>query len=101
MTLWLTARQDFSEAIAELKSKRQTIDSGRMAAEKMRTMGWRSNGAVGGDAYPRRIGRRVQPFKGDNASAHAKLVLDAAPPRQISQLRSLRAYSGELTARSL
>ena len=68
------------EAIAELGKQRQTIDL-VMVAEKMRTMGLAQYlGAVGGDAYLAGLVAECSYLGADNASAHAKLVLDAAPP---------------------
>ena len=58
--------------------QRQTIDL-VMVAEKMRTMGLAQYlGAVGGDAYLAGLVAECSYLGADNASAHAKLVLDAA-----------------------
>ena len=92
------------EAIAELGKQRQTIDL-VMVAEKMRSMGMSQYlGAVGGDAYLAGLVAECSYLGADNASAHAKLVLDAARRRAViltsTQLVE-KAYSGELTSAQL
>ena len=76
-----------------------------MVAEKMRTMGLAQYlGAVGGDAYLAGLVAECSYLGADNASAHAKLVLDAARRRAVilasAQLVE-KAYSGELTSAQL
>ena len=91
------------EAIAELGKQRQTIDL-VMVAEKMRTMGLAQYlGAVGGDAYLAGLVAECSYLGADNASAHAKLVLDAARRAVILASAQLveKAYSGELTSAQL
>lgn len=92
------------EAIAELGKQRQTIDL-VMVAEKMRSMGLAQYlGAVGGDAYLAGLVAECSYLGADNASAHAKLVLDASRRRAVilasAQLVE-KAYSGELTSAQL